>query len=86
MAAEEGGAVVLVALRIATGQTEGEGGRRRGNRVAGRSEAVQEMDQVLGVLAGSIEADEEVHGAALLGQVVEALSQEGVAGRRLGEL
>ena len=48
--------------------------------------ALLRHDSVYNRFPGSIEADEEVHGAALLGQVVEALSQEGVAGRRLGEL
>jgi hypothetical protein len=44
------------------------------------------VEQVLGLLPGDIEADDEVGGAVLLGDAFEPLPQGGLAGRRLGEL
>jgi hypothetical protein len=46
---------------------------------------VQEVAQVVGVLAGGIDADEEVRGAAAPGDAIEPRSQEGIAGGGLGE-
>jgi hypothetical protein len=47
---------------------------------------MQEVEQVVGILAGSVEADDEVDRTVLLGQAFEALPQEGIAGAGLGEL
>ena len=43
------------------------------------------MEQVVGVLSGGVEADDEVDGAVALGDAFEALAEEGIAGGRLGE-
>jgi hypothetical protein len=78
LAAQESGAVVLVALRIAAGEGEGEGTWRA---VRARSaQAVQKTDQVLGILPGRIEADNEMNGAVALDDAFEPLAEEGVAG------
>ena len=85
LAAKESGAVVFVALRIAAGEGEREGGgAARG--VRGRpGEAVEEVEQVVGVLPGRVEADDEQHGPMPLGDAFETLAEEGVAGGGLGE-
>ena len=84
MGSEKGGAVVFVALGIAAGEGEGEGGV--GRRVGVRfGEAVKEVKQVVGVLAGGVEPDDEVDGRVALGEALEALTEEGVTGGRLGE-
>src|SRR5262249_56392811 len=84
--AEDGGAVVLVALRIAAGDGEGEPGGR-GERVGGRGrQPVEEVEEVLGVLAGGVQADDEVGGRVALGDALQALAPEGVAGGGLGGL
>jgi hypothetical protein len=58
--AEERSAVVFVALGIAAGQGEREGrGRAGGSRVA-CSEAVQEVEHVVGVLPGRVETNDEL--------------------------
>src|SRR5262249_1082545 len=84
LAAEQGGAVVLVALRVAAGEGKGERGRpgRAGGR---RAQAVQEVKQVLRVLPGDVEADDEVHRPVPLDNTFEALPQEGITRGRLGE-
>ena len=61
LAAEEGGAVVFVALRIAAGDGEGALGRQQGD-ARERGEAVQEVQEVVGVLPGDVEADGEGDG------------------------
>lgn len=91
LGAEERGAIVLVALRIAAGDGHGERGlrgRRAGAGRAGarRSESVQEVQQIVGVLSGGIDTDDEVDGAMPLGDVFESLAKLGVAGGRLCEL
>jgi hypothetical protein len=82
---KESGPVVFVALRVAAGEGEREGGRRVGRRGGRPGEAMQEVEQVVGILAGRSEADEEVDGAVVLDQALEALAEPGVAGGRLGE-
>ena len=52
---------------------------------SGVAEVVQEVEQVVGVLAGGVEADDEGDGAVALGDAFEALAEEGVAGGGLGE-
>src|SRR5262249_35188894 len=77
---------VLVALRIAAGDGEGEPGGR-GERVGGRGrQPVEGVEEVLGVLAGGVQADDEVGGRGALGDALQGLAQEGVAGGGLGEL
>jgi hypothetical protein len=46
---------------------------------------VQEVEQVVGVLPGGVEADGEVNRAETLGNAFQALTQLGIAGGRLGE-
>src|SRR5262249_48532672 len=90
LVAEEGGAIVLVALRIAAGDEEGEPSSVRRWRRAGRvgkgvSEAVDEVQEVVGVLAGGIEADDEVNGAVTPQDAFKTLPQLAIAGGGLGE-
>ena len=73
LAAEEGGAVVLVALRIAAGEGERERRRRAWRRR--RRPSVQEVEEVVGILAGGVEADDEVERAVALGDAFEALAE-----------
>src|SRR5262249_8551048 len=82
---KESGSVVLVALRVAArdGQREGSGFRRR--RVLRRSEAMQEVKEVVGIGASGVEADDEGPDAVALHHWVEALAHQRVAGGRLGE-
>ena len=47
---------------------------------------MQEVEQIVGILSGRIEADEEVDRAVLLSQLIEALAEEGIASGGLGEL
>src|SRR5262245_38172096 len=75
VAAEEGGAVVLVALRVAAGQGQGQR----------RAQAVEEVQEVVGVLAGGVEADDEQARAMAAGDLLEPLAELAVAGGRLGE-
>src|SRR5262249_26016981 len=51
----------------------------------GGGEAVQAVEQVVGVRAGGVEADDEGDGAVGLGDVFQALAEQGVAGGRLRE-
>jgi hypothetical protein len=53
--------------------------------VAGLAQAVQEVEQILGILAGGIETHDEVGGAMLRDDAFEALPQAGIAGGGLGE-
>src|SRR5262249_37093733 len=76
VAAKDGGAGVLVALRVAARH----GQRRRPAR------AVEEVGQVVGVRAGGIEADDEDARAVAAGDLFEPLPELAVAGGRLGEL
>ena len=46
---------------------------------------MQEVDQVIGILPGSVEADDEVHVAVPLHDSFEALPQLGIAVGILGE-
>ncbi len=48
-------------------------------------ELVQEVEEVVGVLPGGIEADDEGDGRDVGGKVLESLAQLGVAIGRLGE-
>ncbi len=81
MRSEKGGAVVFVALGIAAGEGEGEGAGA-GVRPA---ELVEEVEQVVGVLAGGVESDDEVDGSVALGDALEALAELVVSGGGLGE-
>src|SRR5262249_48023074 len=97
LVAEQGGAVVLVALRITAGESQHRVGERRGVRWSIRgvgaacagarrgSEGVQKMQQVVGVLSGGVETDDQVDGAVTLDNVFEALAKLPVADGRLGE-
>jgi hypothetical protein len=46
---------------------------------------VQEVQQVVGILARGIEADEELHRSVPLGDLLQALQQLRVAGGRFGK-
>ena len=74
LAAEESGAIVFVALRIAAGDGDG-GVATAAKRPTRRAEAVQEVEQVVGILAGGVETDDEVDGAVALGDAFEALAE-----------
>ena len=80
---EKGGAVVFGALGIAAGDGEGEG---RDGVGVGLAESVEEVEEVVGVLAGGVEADDEQHRSLPQGDAFQALAEAGVAGGRLGEL
>src|SRR5262249_55991404 len=67
VAAEEGGAVVLVALRVAAGQGQGE-------RRAHPPEAVEEG---VGILAGGVEASDEQARAVRAGELFTPLTRVG---------
>jgi hypothetical protein len=85
LAAKESGPVVLVALRIAARQSEGEG-RWRCRRVGGwLAEAVQEVQQIVGVRPGGVETDDEVAGAVVPDDAFEALAEQRLADGRLRE-
>ena len=74
LVAEDGGAIVLIALRIAAGNGPGLG------------QPVQEGEQVVGIAAGNVEAEVEVDRAVLLDDGSQALSKLLVALSRLDEL
>ena len=82
LAAEERGAVVLVALRIAARDRHGDSGRLR----AGSPDRVQEVQQVVGVLPGGVESDDELDAPVALGDAFEALAETAVPCGRFGEL
>ena len=82
LAAEEGGAVVLVALRIAAGEGEGATAGGVGGVGGGVAELVEEVQQVVGVLAGGVEADDEVDGAVRAGRCVRGVGGAGRSRRR----
>jgi hypothetical protein len=74
LGAEDGGAVVLVALRIAAGDRQRKRSGR-GDRIRGRRrEPVEEVKEVLGILPRSIQANDEVGGRVALGDVLQALA------------
>ena len=86
LGAEECDAIVLVALRIAAGDGEGGVGQRRAESVSDRrSERMQEVQQVVGILPGGVEADDEVDGAEALGDEIESLAELVIAAAGLGE-
>ena len=76
VAAEEGGAVVLVALGVAAGQGQGER----------RAQPAEEVEEVVGVLAGGVEANDEQARAVAAGDLFEPLPELTVASGGLGEL
>jgi hypothetical protein len=47
---------------------------------------VEEVEQIIGILPGGIEADDERDGAVPLADALEALPEAGIAGGRLREL
>ncbi len=71
---EKGGAVVFVALGIAAGDGEGEG---RDGVGVGLAESVEEVEEVVGVLAGGVESDDEQHGSLPQGDAFQALAEAG---------
>jgi hypothetical protein len=85
LAAEQGGAVVLVALGIAEGDADAGVGEGASLRAGGGVELGQEADEVVGVLAGGVEADGEVDGGMGGGEAGEAFAEQGVPLGGLGE-
>lgn len=75
--AEDRGAVVLDALRIAAGDAQRPTSRR--------GELAQEVHQVVGILPGHIEADVERTESVALGERLEPSAELGVAVSGLGE-
>ena len=61
-------------------------GQGLGRMTTGGVELWQEVQEVVGVLSGGIETDDEGDGRVTLGDVCEALSELGVAVGGLGEL
>jgi hypothetical protein len=68
--AVDGDAVVLVALGVAAGDAEAGVVDRQGG---------EEGQQVVGVLAGGVEADQEVHAAVLADELGESLTELAIA-------
>jgi len=85
LGAEQGGAVVFVALRIAAGDGEAGEPEGVGPRSGRGAERMQEVEEVVGVLAGGVEADDEVDGAEALGDAFEPSAEFAVAVAGLGE-
>ena len=83
--AEERGPIVLVALRIAAGDTDGDVSEPARASAQG-TESVQKVQQVVGILPRRIEPDDEVAGAVTLGNLRQRLAQAGVAPGRLCKL
>jgi hypothetical protein len=81
-AAEQRRAIVLVALRIAAGDRDGE---RRGVSPS-CPQAVQKVQQVVGVLSRRIEPDNKVNGVVPAADDFESLPELRVTVGRLGEL
>ena len=88
LAAEDGGAIVFVALRIAARDTPRHLRARRASagRGARAGKRVQKVQQVVGILAGGVEADDKVDAAVAVHDLFEPLAELGVACCRLGEL
>ena len=85
LAAEPSSAVVFVALGIAAGEGEGGLGDGAGLALGVVVELLEEVEEVVGVLAGGIEAEGEGNGRMASGDVFEALTELGVAVGGLGE-
>jgi len=85
LAAEQGGAVVLVPLGVAHGEDEVGAGDAGGGVLGAGAELLEEVQEVVGVGAGGVEADDEGDRAVPPGEGFEALAEPGVAGGRLGE-
>ena len=85
-AAEQGGTVVLVALRIAARHNDVGVGDDAGALWASVAELLQEVHQVVGILPGGIEPDDEGDLRVTPGDVFETLAELLVAGERLSEL
>ena len=83
LVAEEGGPIVLVALRIAARDTTVGGLGRVGVR---REQPVQEVQQVVGILPGGIKPDDEVDGPVPLDDLLPPLAEAGVALGGFGKL
>ena len=84
LGAEERGAIVFVALRIAAGDEEG-GVFERGRVSAPRAELMQEVQQVVGILSGSVESDDEVNAVELGGNLFETSAELTIADGGLDE-
>ncbi len=82
--AEQGGAIVLVALRVAARDGDA-GAAERGDVRPPRGQPVQEVQQVVGVLAGGVETDDKGDGGVALGDPFEPLPKLAVAVGGLGE-
>src|SRR5262249_46511136 len=85
LGAEQRGTVVLVALRITTGDGDIATGQRRSRRPRAVSELVEEVQQVVGVLAGDIKADDEGSVGVALRQQLQTLAELRVASGPFGE-
>lgn len=84
LVAEEGGSIVLVAIGIATGNGEG-AILAKGLRMGRVGERVEEVEEVVGILADGVEANVKMNGAALGDDGVEASAEFGIAVGILGE-
>ena len=73
----DGGTIVLVALRVAAGEGKGAGRDRQ---------LLQPDEEVVGVGAGDVEADEEADAAVFVDEIDEALPEPGVALGGLGDI
>jgi hypothetical protein len=85
LAAEQGGAIVLVALRIAAGDGDVGMGQGMGLLIGSGAELLEEVQEIVGVLSGGIKADVEGDDVVSLGDAFESLTQLGVAAGGLGE-
>jgi hypothetical protein len=85
LAAEEGSAVVLVALRVTTGDAEVGTGDGAGLLLGGLAELVEEVQEVIGILAGSIDANDKGDSMVALHEILQAPPELAVARGRFGE-
>jgi hypothetical protein len=83
--AEQGGAVVLVALRVATGEGDVGVGDGASGLAGSAIQLRQEVEEIIGVLSGGIEAADEGDGGVSSGDGSEALAELFVALGGLGE-
>lgn len=82
---EQSGAIVLVALRIAPGQGDASVGDGASRVAGGGIELRQEVQQVVGILASGIDANDEVNSGVSRGEGEQTLAERIVAGGGLGE-
>jgi hypothetical protein len=82
--AEQGGTVVLVAVRVAARNRDDEGWRLIGTHWL--VQGVHEVEQVVSVLTSGVETDDEVDGAVVLGDTIEPLPELAIPLSRFDEL